>query len=61
MLTQEAIDILARHRGNAISVVTMQAGDFYGSEQSRTLPADCSVRIELRPAAGGAPPARPRR
>ena len=36
-------------------VVTMQAGDFYGSEQSRTLPADCSVRIELRPA-GGAPP-----
>ena len=36
-------------------VATMTEGDFYGSEQSATVAAASDVRIELVPAAGGAP------
>ncbi len=36
-------------------VVSMRRGDFYGSEQSTTLPKATSVRIELLPRSGGAP------
>ena len=33
----------------------MKEGDFYGSEQTATVAAASDVRIELVPAAGGAP------
>jgi len=36
-------------------VATMKEGDFYGSEQTATVAAASDVRIELVPAAGGAP------
>ena len=36
-------------------VATMDAGDFFSNEQSVTVPAATTVRIELSPASGGAP------
>ena len=38
--------------GSKTRVVHMQAGDFYASEQSRTVAADCTVRIEHVSASG---------
>ena len=36
-------------------VATMDSGDFFSNEQSVTVPAATTVRIELSPASGGAP------
>ena len=44
MLKQEAIDILARHRGNAISVVTMQAAaPWHLAGQGKSFNVDASA------------------
>ena len=44
MLKQEAIDILARHRGNAISVVTMQAAaPWHAAGQGKAFNVDASA------------------